>query len=66
MILRAILRAAAFELARRIETPARVVITEYIDVAKAFFTGKEPGLINGVLDRLARQSRPAEWSGDAG
>jgi transcription antitermination protein NusB len=66
MILRAILRAAAFELCHRIDTPARVVITEYVDIAYAFFTGKEPGLINGVLDRLARMSRAAEWSGDAG
>jgi N utilization substance protein B len=68
MILRAILRAAAFELAQRIDTPARVVITEYVDIAHAFFAGKEPGLINGVLDRLARQCRPAEWAdrSDAG
>ena len=64
MILRAILRAAAFELSARIDTPARVVITEYVDIAHAFFAGKEPGLINGVLDRLARQARPAEWSGE--
>jgi N utilization substance protein B len=66
MILRAILRAAACELTRRIDTPARVVITEYVDIAHAFFAGKEAGLINGVLDRLARQSRAVEWSGDAG
>ncbi|MGB8843304.1 MAG: transcription antitermination factor NusB [Aliidongia sp.] len=65
-ILRAILRAAAFELAQRIDTPARVVITEYVDIAHAFFTGKEPGLINGVLDRMARRCRAAEWAGDAG
>jgi N utilization substance protein B len=65
-VLRAILRAAAFELSQRIDTPARVVITEYVDIAYAFFAGKEPGLINGVLDRLGRQCRPAEWSGDAG
>jgi transcription antitermination protein NusB len=62
VILRAILRPAAFELSARIETPARVLITEYVDIAHAFFSGKEPGLINGVLDRLARQCRPAEWS----
>jgi N utilization substance protein B len=66
VILRAILRAASFELAHRIDTPARVIITEYVDIAHAFFTGKEPGLVNGVLDRLARQCRQAEWSGDAG
>jgi N utilization substance protein B len=66
VILRAILRAAGFELAHRIDTPARVIITEYVDIAHAFFTGKEPGLINGVLDRMARRCRAAEWSGDAG
>ena len=62
MILRAILRVAAFELAHRIDVPVRVVITEYVDIAHAFFTGKEPGLINGVLDRLGRQLRPTEWA----
>ncbi|GGF28592.1 N utilization substance protein B [Aliidongia dinghuensis] len=62
MILRAILRVATFELAHRIDVPVRVVITEYVDIAHAFFTGKEPGLINGVLDRLGRQLRPTEWA----
>jgi len=61
VILRAILRAATFELVARIDTPARVVITEYVDVAHAFFAGKEPGLANGVLDRIARTLRPSEW-----
>jgi len=61
MILRAILRVAAFELAHRIDVPVRVVIAEYVDIAHAFFAGKEPGLINGVLDKLGRQLRPTEW-----
>ncbi|HVJ52382.1 MAG TPA: transcription antitermination factor NusB [Aliidongia sp.] len=60
-VIRAILRVAVFELAARIDVPARVVITEYVDVAHAFFSGKEPGLINGVLDRLGHQLRPTEW-----
>jgi N utilization substance protein B len=64
-VLRAILRAAAFELAKSIAVPARVVITEYVDIAHAFFAGKEPGLANGVLDRLARAQRPAEWNDGA-
>jgi len=62
MILRAILRVASFELAHRIDVPVKVVITEYVDIAHAFFAGKEPGLINGVLDKLGRQLRPTEWA----
>lgn len=59
-ILRAILRAAAFELMVLADVPARVVISEYIDVAHAFFDGDEPKVINGVLDQLARKLRPGE------
>ncbi len=58
--LRAILRAGAYELIARKDVPARVVITEYIDVAKAFFLEDEPGIVNGVLDRLARELRGGE------
>lgn len=61
--LRAILRAGAFELARRPDVPARSVINEYVDVAHAFFEGDEPGVINGILDALAREARPAEMAG---
>jgi N utilization substance protein B len=60
--LRAILRAGAFELASRPDVPARVVITEYVDVAKAFFEGEVPAMVNGVLDTLARKLRPAEFT----
>lgn len=56
----AILRAGAFELLSRAKSPARVVINEYVDVAHAFFEDKEPGFVNGVLDRLARIVRPQE------
>lgn len=59
-VLRAILRAAAYELAAEGKTPARVVINEYVNVAHAFFEGKEPGFVNGVLDRLARVVRADE------
>ena len=59
-VLRAILRAGAWELMARPDVPARVVINEYLDVAHAFFDGKEPGLVNGVLDRLAHVLRPDE------
>jgi transcription antitermination protein NusB len=64
--LRAILRAGAYELAARADVPARVVISEYLDIAHAFFSGKEPGLVNGVLDRIARTLRPEVLRGGDG
>ncbi len=60
--MRAILRSGAFELAHRNDVPGRVVITEYVDVAKAFFEGEVPAMVNGVLDTLARKLRPAEFA----
>ena len=57
-LLRLVLRAGAYELSERPDVPPRVVIAEYVDLADAFFGGKEPGLVNGVLDRLARSLRP--------
>lgn len=60
-LLRVVLRAGAYELAERRDIPARVIISGYVDVAGAFFGGKEPGLANGVLDRLARALRPEEF-----
>lgn len=62
-VLRALLRAGAFELFARPETPARVAITEYVGVANAFYEGREPGFVNGVLDKLARVLRPEEMAG---
>jgi N utilization substance protein B len=59
-IVRAILRAATFELMALPDVPARVAITEYLGVAGAFFDGDEPRVINGVLDALARKLRPGE------
>lgn len=59
--LRAILRCGVFELRQREDIPARVVITEYVDVARAFFEADEPGLVNAVLDSVARLGRPAEF-----
>lgn len=53
--LRAILRAATFELLRRKDIPTGVVITEYVDIAKAFYEEDASGLVNGVLDAIARQ-----------
>ncbi|MCC6736037.1 MAG: transcription antitermination factor NusB [Bauldia sp.] len=63
--LRSILRAAAWELASKRDVPARVVITEFVDVAKAFFGNEEPKMVNGVLDTLARSYRPGEFEGPA-
>ena len=60
VILRAILRAGAFELVARPDVAARVVINEHVDMAHAFFEGAEPGMVNGVLDRLARTWRAGE------
>ncbi len=60
-LLRAILRAAFYELRSRTDVPARVVVTEYVDVAAAFFGSEEVGMVNGVLDALARETRPEEF-----
>jgi N utilization substance protein B len=59
---RAILRAGAYELMFMEKVPARVAISQYVDVAGAFFEAEEPKFINGVLDRLARQRRPDEFA----
>ena len=53
--LRAILRCAAFELLRRRDIPPNVVISEYVDIAKAFYEDDAPGMVNGVLDTIAKQ-----------
>ncbi|MGE0418341.1 MAG: transcription antitermination factor NusB [Acetobacteraceae bacterium] len=60
-VLRALLRAGAAELAMTDGPPPRVVINEYLDVARGFFTGPEPGLANAVLDRMARLLRPGDF-----
>jgi N utilization substance protein B len=62
-ILRAVLRAGAYELGHRNDVPARVVVSEYVDVANAFVDKDETGMINAVLDQLARQSRAGEFEG---
>jgi transcription antitermination protein NusB len=59
-ILRAVLRAGVFELLVRTDVPGKVVINEYIEVAQAFFSGEEPRVVNGVLDKIARRLRPDE------
>jgi len=61
-LMRAILRAGVFELLKRGDIPFRVVIKEYVDVAGAFFDRDEAGMINGVLDTLARKIRAQEFT----
>jgi N utilization substance protein B len=61
-VLRAILRAGAYELDRKPDVPARVVVAEYVDVANAFVDREETGMINAVLDQLARQLRAGEFT----
>jgi transcription antitermination protein NusB len=62
-VLRAVLRAGAYELACRPDVPARVVMAEYVDVAGAFVEAEETGMVNAVLDQLAHQLRAAEFAG---
>ncbi|QQP88984.1 transcription antitermination factor NusB [Skermanella sp. TT6] len=57
LLMRAILRAGAFELLVHVDTHPRIVISEYVDVSHAFFAGREPAMVNGVLDKLARAIR---------
>lgn len=59
-LVRAILLAATYELVHRKDVPPRVVINEYVEIAHAFYDQAEPNFINSVLDRVARQVRPAE------
>jgi len=66
VLLRAILRAGAYELLSQADVPARVVINEYMNIAHAFFAGKEPNLVNGVLDRLAHVLRREELEDPSG
>ena len=61
-VLRAILRAGAYELLFRKDVPVRVVISEYVDIAHGFYADDEPGLVNAVLDAIARDVRGDELS----
>jgi N utilization substance protein B len=62
-ILRAVMRAGAYELAYRKDVPGRVIISEYADIAGAFVEREEIGMVNAVLDQLGRQYRTAEFAG---
>ena len=57
--MRAILRAGAYELIARPDVPVGSVISEYVDVAHAFYDKRESGFVNGLLDAIAKEARPA-------
>jgi transcription antitermination protein NusB len=57
VLLRAILRAGTYELHHHNSIPVGVIINDYVDIARAFFGAKEPGLVNALLDRIAKHSR---------
>jgi len=57
-----VLRAGAYELGFRRDVPARVVTSEYVDIAGCFVDQEETGMVNAVLDELARQLRAAEFA----
>ncbi len=59
-VMRAALRAGAYELRARKDVPPRVVIKEYVDVTAAFFGPTESGMVNAVLDKIAREERQGE------
>jgi N utilization substance protein B len=61
-ILRAILRAGVFEILSRPDIPVRVIISEYVDIAHAFFAEDEPKVVNGILDKLGHKARPLEFA----
>ena len=60
-ILRAVLRAGAYELDHRRDVPTRVVLSEYVDLAHAFVDREETGMANAVLDQIARKLRAGEF-----
>jgi transcription antitermination protein NusB len=66
VILRCILRLGAFELLVRVEVPARAVVSEYVRLADSFFAKSEPGMVNGILDGVARAVRPGELERERG
>ena len=60
--MRAVLRAGCWELDKRADIPARVVVSEYVGVANAFVDREETGMVNAVLDTLARRFRAGEFA----
>lgn len=63
--LRAILRAGVYEIMKREDVPVAVIVSEYVEIAKAFYSEDEPRLVNAVLDRVARRLRGESRGRDA-
>ena len=61
-VMRATLRAGAFELMIGKDVPVKVVISEYVNIAHAFFDREEVNMVNAVLDRLGHESRADEFA----
>ena len=61
-ILRAILRAAGYEMTCRSDVPGKVIIAEYVELTRDFFENSESAFVNGALDALARKQRPDEFT----
>jgi len=59
-LMRAVLRAGAFELTHARDVPVKVVVSEYVDIAASFLDRDEVGMVNAVLDKLARETRGSE------
>jgi transcription antitermination factor NusB len=59
-VLRSILRAGVYELTKRKDVPVRVILSEYVDIARSYYDDDEPGLVNAVLDKVARSIREEE------
>lgn len=64
-VVRAVLRAGAYELYFRKDVPARAVISEYVAVTRTFYEGEEIGMVNAVLDKMARDVRSDEFDAPA-
>lgn len=58
LLIQAILRAGAYEILARQDIDPPLTISEYVDVANSFFVRRESTIVNGILDRLAREVRP--------
>ena len=59
-ILKAILRAAVYEISYKLNTPSKVIITEYIDITHSFYSQKEPEFVNAILDKIAIVERESD------
>jgi N utilization substance protein B len=57
LLLRSVLRAGVFELLHHSKIPEGVIINDYVDVTRSFFNAREPGMVNAVLDKLAKKLR---------